>query len=166
MIRVLVRLGLRDREQLTAEQVDAIQRSTLRIEPEYGYSKFVGPYTRGRNHAATSENQPPTTVSSDDHPRMLNEPDFQVPSLVLHPAEVARPIQIAELARITRCHNCVRGTEVVHPLPAKLDRFFVRRAPRSWFRCRSHRSRVHPTLGSRPGQSRLLPRSDLVSGGS
>jgi hypothetical protein len=79
---------------------------------------------------------------------------------------VTRPIQIAELARITRCHNCVRGTEVVHPLPAKLDRFFVRSAPRSWFRCHSHRSRVHPTSDNRPGQSRLTPRADLVSGGS
>jgi len=103
VIKPLVLPGLRRREQLAANQIDAIQSSTLRIEPEDRDSKLVGPHPCSGTHATTSEDQRSTPVSSDNRSRVLNLVDLQVSRLVLDPAKIARPIQVADLARFTRC---------------------------------------------------------------
>lgn len=166
MIKPLALPGLSVREQLAAKQIDTIQSSTLGIEPKDGDSQFVGSHPSEGTHAVAREDQPPTTVSRDDICRTLNELDFHVPSVVIDPTEIAGRIQVAGLTRATRRNSCIRGTEVVHPFSADLDRFIVRCSPWSWLRRISHRSRVHPSSDKRPTRSRRSMRSGLVGGKS
>lgn len=149
MTRPLLEPRLNAREQLAAKQIDAIKSSALRIEPENGDPELVRPHPRRWHNTTTSEDQPPSTVTSDDGRSTLNELDFQIPSLVFDPAEIARPVQIAHVAWPVRRYDCVRGPEVAHPLLAELDGFIVRGSPWSWFRRLSHRSRVHPSSDTR-----------------
>lgn len=166
MILPLASPGLSLRHQLAAEQIHAIQSPTSRIEPEDGDSMFVGFHARRGNHSATSKDQPATTVNSYDHRRTLDHADLQVPRLVLHPAQIPRTIEIADLTRFASRHDCIRGPEVVHPLPTQLDRFIVRCSPRSLLRCLSHRSRVHPSSDNRSIMSQLPTWPDVVGGAS
>lgn len=130
MIKPLILPGASHGEQLAAKQVDAIQSSTLRVEPEDGDSKLVGPHPRGGNHAPPSEDQRSTTVSSDDCRRMLNQADLHVSCLVFDPRQIARTVEVASLNRSSRGHDCVRSAEVGHPVAAQFDCFIVRNSPR------------------------------------
>ena len=136
MIKRLILAGLSHREQLAPKPVDAIQSSTLRIEPKDGDAKFIGPHPRGGNHTTTSEDQRSTTVSSDDGRRMLNQADLQVSCLVFHPRQVVRTVEVASLNRSSRGHDCVLSAEVNHPVAAQFDCFIVRNSPRFRFRFR------------------------------
>lgn len=166
MIGSLVVCALSVRNQFAANQIDAIQRSALRIEPEDCDPKFVGSRARFGIHAMTGEDQPATTIQTNDRRRTLDELDLQVPSPVLYPAKMAGPVQVTDLTRFTRCCDCVGGTQMMHPLPAELDRFVVRGSPRSWFRRLSHRSRVHPSADSGSTRSRFSVGARLVGGES
>jgi hypothetical protein len=130
MTKSLILPSVSHREQFTAKQVDAVQSSTLRVEPEDGDSELVGPHPRGGNHATTSEDQGSTTVSSDDGRRMLNQADLHVPCLVFDPRQIGRTVEVASLNRSSRGHNCVRCAEVDHPVAAQFDCFIVRDSPR------------------------------------
>lgn len=164
MIGPLVFCDLSARDQFAANQIDAIQRSALRIEPKDCDPEFIGPCTRFGIHAMTGEDQTTTTVKVNDHSRALDELNLQIPSPVLDPAEMAGPVQIADLTRFTRCHDRVSCAQMMHPLPAELDRFVVRGSPRSWFRRLSHRSRVHPSADGRSTWPRFSTRVRLVGG--
>lgn len=162
----LVLPDLSVRQQLSAKQIDAVQSAAVSIEPKNRDPQLVGSHTSERTHAVAREDKPPTTVSSHDGRRMLNEFDFHVPSVVIDPTEEARGIQVARPTQVARRNNCIRGAEILHPHPTKLDRFIVRGSPRSWFRRHSHTSRVHPTSDSSPGRAAFSRRPGSVSGES
>lgn len=166
MVRPLALMALRNREQLAAEQIYTVQSSTSRIKPEDGDSEFICSRASFGTDSVPSEDESSTAVSSDDRRRMLYKLELQVPSLVLDPAEIAGPIQIADAARFTRRHDCVLGSEVEHPFPAELDRFVVRCSPHSWLRRLSHTSRVHPPSDSRRARLPSSTRAGLVGGKS
>lgn len=166
MIRPLVHECLSRGAPLATEQVNAIQRAPLNIEPKYRDPEFVGSNTSRRTHAVASEDQPATTIRSGDGGHTLDELDLQVSPMVLNPTKVTRPVQIADLARFAGCHHRVRGTEVAHPLPTKHDGFVVGRSSWSWCRRISHRSRMHPSSDSRSARSRFAARAGVVGGES
>lgn len=129
MINPLILPGVSHREQFAAKQVDTIQSATLRVEPEDGDSELVGPHPRDGNYATTSEDQPSTTVSSDDGRCMLDQANLHVPCLVFHPPQVARTVEITRVNRCSRGHDCVYRAEVDHPVAAQFDCFIVRNSP-------------------------------------
>lgn len=159
-------LGSSVREQLAATWIDAIQRAAVSIETENRDPQFVGSHPSEWTHTVAREDQPPATISRDDSRRTLNELDFHAPSVVINPTQIVGGIQVAGLTRVTRRNGCVRGTEVVHPLFADLDRVIVRGSPWSWFRRLSHMSRVHPSSDSQLTRLHSSSRRWLVGGES
>lgn len=166
MIKLRALPGEPRRPQLAAEEIDAVQRPAPWIEPEYRNTQLIGAINRSGTNAATNKDQSPTSVGHDERRRTLNEFRADVSPPILNPPEVTRTIQIADPVRFASGHDSVYLTEVSHPLGAKLDRFVVRCSPRSWFWCRSHRSRVHPSSDSRRTWSSWITPRSVVGGGS
>ena len=166
MIRPLTLPGVSVREQTPAKRVDAIQRSALNVKPEYCDPEFVGPHASCRTYSVASEKPSATAVGYSNRRRAFNELESEVASPVLDPTEMASPVQIADLARFAGCDDGVSGTEVTHPLPAKLDGFVVGRSSWSGFRRLSHTSRVHPSSVSGSTRSHSSARAGLVGGES
>jgi hypothetical protein len=154
------------RVPLAADQIDSLQSSPFRIEAEDCETETVRPVDRLREHAMANEDQPPTTVCGDNQRGTLDGLQSEIASLVLNPAEITGGIEVAHLTRITRRNNCVGGTQIVHPLRAKLDRFISRGSPRSWVRRVSHSSRVHPSSDGHPTRPPVSARLDPVGGES
>lgn len=166
MTWLLTRARLRSGDQLAAKQIDAVQGAALDIEPKNRDPEFLGSHSSRRIHTMASKGQPQTTVSRNNRRCTLDELDLQVPSLVLDPAEIARSMQVADIARSTRSFDCIRGTEVTHPLLADLNGFIVRGSPRSWFRRLTHTTRMHPPSDTRATRVRRLIRPCRVGGPS
>jgi len=152
--------------QLAAKEIDAVQRPAPWIKPKYRDTQLIGSIDRSRTNATANKDQTTTSVRRDDRPCALYEFQADVPPPVLNPAEVTRSVQIADLVGLTSSHDSVSITEVSHPLGAKLNRFIVRCSTRSWFWCRSHRSRVHPSSDNRRSGSSWLSRPGVVGGES
>jgi hypothetical protein len=155
-----------NRAQFPANEIDPVQGPTAWIEAEDRNSEVIGSICCFRKNASTSKDQAPTSVGLDERRSTLHEFQSNVPSPVFDPTKKLGRIHIAGLARLTRCHDCVRGAEVFHPFPAKLDRLIVRGSARSWFRRHSHRSRLHPTTDGGPTRSPISTRPDPVGGES
>jgi hypothetical protein len=148
--------------QLPANEIDPVQSSPAWIEPEDSNTEQISTIDCFGKNAPPNKDETLTSVSGDERRDTLHEFQSNVASPVFDPAEIAGSIQIADLARITRCHDGFIGTKVMHPLPTKLDGISVRGSTRSWFRHLSHMSRVHPSPDSRSSLSRLPRRPDPV----
>lgn len=152
--------------QLTANEIDPVQRPPAWLEREDGNSELIGAIDCFGKDAAPNEDQTSTSVSNDERRRTLHGFRPNVASPVLDPAKVVRRVKIADLARFTLRHDCVHGSEVSHPFCAELDGFIVRGSPLSWFRRLSHVSRLHPSSDSRPTRPCSSGRPRLVGGES
>lgn len=128
MIRVMALPGQATRAQLSAEQVDSIERSALRIESEDGDSEFIGPHPSCWNHTVAYEDQCPPTVSDRNRSRPLHPIDIEVATLIVDPRNAPDAIEIAHLDSSARSHDSVGRAEVDHPFAAQLDCFIVRSA--------------------------------------
>ncbi len=154
------------RAQFAPNEIDAVQSPAAWIEPEDRNTKLIGSIDCLRTNTTANKDQSATTVSRDGRRRALHECQSNVPLPVLDPAEVARPIHIADASGFNSCHDSVHFTEVSHPLGTKVDRFFVRCSTPSWLWRSFHKSRVHPSSDNRRTRLPLAGRPSLVGGES
>ena len=95
------------------------------------------PDASARSHAAGR--MPPRTKITERRPsaetclRRVPRHRHQDFALVVHPPEIARAVEIADLARCARGDDDVSRAQIHHPLSAELESFFIRNTPRLRF---------------------------------